>query len=103
MSVDALKDLLCDDAPAPARDIGFVIAVMEKIERRRVVEGVLWWVFGAGLVTVVLALVMPYVTPVLVRFGQEIVPAVVILAALGMIGTGWTYLRPVLRDYGISV
>lgn len=105
MREDALKALLSADetAAAPVRDIGFVIAVMEKVERRRFVEGVLVWVLGGAAVTLLLALIMPYVTPALVQLGNDIVPAVFILAALGMVAMGWTYLRPVLRDYGISV
>lgn len=109
MSEDALKALLQADAPAqkpgvpPARDIGFVIAVMEKVERRRLFESLAWWVSAGAAVTVLLGLVMPYITPALVDLGREVVPAVAVLAILAMIAVGVYYLRPALRDFGIRI
>lgn len=105
MSEDALKALLAEAEPAlpPARDLHFVISVMERVERRRLFENLAWCLaiglFGIAL----LAVVMPYITPALIQLGQDIVPAVAALAVLAMVGIGAWYLRPVLRDYGIPV
>lgn len=109
MSEDALKALFAaEDAQItppsqPARDVGFVITVMEKIERRRLIENLGWWLTGGVVAIAVLFVIMPYVTPVLVQFGQDVVPAVITLAVLGMIAVGWQYLAPALRDFGIPV
>ncbi|ESQ91714.1 hypothetical protein ABAC460_05080 [Asticcacaulis sp. AC460] len=105
MSEDALKALLQADAPAfpPVRDIGFVIAVMEKVERRRLFENLAWWVCAGCAVIVVMALVMPFLTPALISLGDALVPAVVILSVIGMVAVGVWYLRPALRDFGIRI
>jgi hypothetical protein len=105
MSEDALKALFQADTPVtpPARDIGFVIAVMEKVERRRLFENLAWWVFGGTAVTVILGLVMPYITPALIMLGDALVPAIIMLSLAGMVAIGAWYLRPALRDFGIRI
>ncbi|EGF90313.1 hypothetical protein ABI_33310 [Asticcacaulis biprosthecium C19] len=109
MSEDALKALLQAEVPAqvpgmpPVRDIAFVIAVMEKVERRRFVENLAWWLCGGCAVTLVMGLIMPYVTPAIITLGGALVPVVIILSVVGMIALGAWYLRPALRDFGIQI
>ncbi len=85
MTHDTLKDLL-NAAPAarvPADDVAFRLAVMARVERKRFHESVAWMV-GAALVTgLLLAVVMPYVTPALATLGQALWPAAVLLSLVG--------------------
>ncbi len=90
MTHDALKDLL-NAAPTvkvPADDLTFRLDVMAKVERKRFQDSVVWLVAGALVLGIVLALVMPYVTPALAQLGQMLWPAAVILSlvAAGLIG-----------------
>ncbi|ESQ76369.1 hypothetical protein [Asticcacaulis sp. AC402] len=105
MSEDALKALLQADASAqpPARDIGFVIAVMQKVERRRFLDNLAWWISGAAAVIAVMGVVMPYLAPAFITLGDALLPAVIILSVAGMVAVGVWYLRPALRDFGIRI
>ena len=90
MTHDPLKELL-NAAPAvkvPADDLAFRVEVMAKVERKRFQESVMWLIGGALAVGIVLALVMPYVTPALALLGQTLWPAAVIvsLVAAGLAG-----------------
>ena len=104
MSDDALKALLIDDepAPSPARDLAFTLAVMERVARQRLVEGVVVLVAGAIAVSALLYLVMPYITPALPHLAAPLLPAVGILAAIGIMAFTWDQMRPALRRYGIG-
>ncbi len=98
MSDDALKALLTADDPAPpARDLAFTLDVMAKVDRRRLIDGVVTLVLCVIAVSALLYLVMPYVTPALVRLSVPLLPAVGILAALGVIAVCWEQMRPALR------
>jgi hypothetical protein len=105
MSDDALKALLMADepAPAPARDIAFTLEVMDRVARRRLIEGVVLLVAGAIVVSVLLYLVMPVITPALAQMAVPLLPVVGILAALAVLAFTWEQLRPALRQYGLGV
>lgn len=97
MTDDALRSLLiAADAPPPERDLSFVIGVMEQVERRRFVVALATWLLGGSLVTALMGLIMPQVTPVLVDFGQEIVPAAAVLTITAAATVAWAYMRPIL-------
>lgn len=82
--------MLMDAEPSapPARDLGFTIAVMKRVEQRRLIEGLAWLAAGMTALTALLFLIMPYVTPVLTALGQSIWPPVIILtvASFSLIG-----------------
>jgi len=103
MSDDALKTLLMADepAPAPAQDMAFTLEVMDRVARRRLIEGALVLVAGAVVVSALLYLVMPVITPALSQLSAPLLPAVGILAALFMLAFAWDQMRPALRQYGI--
>jgi len=104
MSDDALKALLTADDPAPpARDFAFTLEVMAKVERRRMIEGVVTLVLCVIAVSALLYLVMPYVTPALVHLSAPLLPAVGILAAIAVCAVCWEQMRPVLRQYGLRI
>jgi hypothetical protein len=108
MSDDALKALLMADDPAmrsdmAARDIAFTLEVMDRVARRRLVEGVATLMLGVIAVSALLYLVMPYVTPEIARLGMPLLPVVGILAALGVIAFTWEQMKPSLRQYGLPV
>ncbi|MEI9902809.1 MAG: hypothetical protein WDN06_01625 [Asticcacaulis sp.] len=91
---DLLKDLL-NAAPAahvPARDLAFNVDVMAKVERKRLMESVLWIVAGTLAACLLLAIVMPYVTPAVATLGKALLPAAIIisLVAAGLIGLDQT-------------
>jgi len=108
MSSDPLKDLLLADeetsvVAAPARDLAFTVEVMARIERQQLRESLV--LIGVLFVAVcgVLAIVMPYLTPVLVAAGQELVPAVLVISVLAALAIGVQWMRPGLRMMGLPV
>ncbi len=111
MSPDSLKDplrdlLLADEetsVAAPARDLAFTVEVMARVERQQLRESLTLIGLLFVLVSAVLAIVMPYVTPVLVSAGQALVPAVLVLSALGALAVGVKTMRPGLRMMGLPV
>ena len=105
MSDDALKALLTADepAPSPARDLAFTLEVMDRVARRRLVEGVIMLVAGALAVSGLLYVIMPHITPALPQLAAPLLPAVGILAAIGIVAFTWDQIRPVLRQYGINL
>jgi hypothetical protein len=104
MSDDALKALLMADEPAPsAPDLAFTLEVMDRVARRRLIEGVITLVLGAIAVSALLYLVMPYITPIIASLAMPLAPIIGILAALGIIAFAWEQMRPALRQYGLSV
>ena len=100
MTTDPLKAILTNaESPAPpARDLGFAIAVMKRIEQRRLIEGLAWLAAGMTALTALLFLVMPYVTPVLIALGQSIWPLVIILTVAGFSLIGF---EPARRAFGL--
>ena len=104
-SRDALKSLLMEDAPpqAPAHDLTFALDVMKRVERRRLIEGLVNLGSMMLAATAILFVVMPYMTPLFVTVGKAVLPAVAILTMLGMLALTWRQISPVLRDYGFSV
>jgi len=105
---DPLKDLLLADVETsvvamPARDLAFTVEVMARIERQRLRESLVLIGFLFVAVCGILAIVMPYVTPVLVAAGQQLVPVVVILSALAALAIGVQWMRPGLRMMGLPV
>ena len=105
MSDDALKALLMADepAPSPAQDLAFTLEVMERVARRRLIEGAVVVVAIAIAVSALLYLVMPYVTPLLPQLAAPLLPAVGILAALAIVAFTWDQMLPALRRYGIGI
>ena len=104
MSDDALKALLMAEDPAPpARDIAFTLEVMNRVARRRLIEGVIVLMLGVIAVSALLYLVMPYVTPEIARLGAPLLPAVGILAAIAVIAFSWDQMKPALRQYGLGI
>ncbi len=106
---DPLKDLLLADAEtsvavaAPAQDLAFTVEVMARIERQRLRESLVLIAVLFVAVCGMLAIVMPYVTPLLVSAGQALVPAVLVLSALGALAIGVSWMRPGLRMMGLPV
>jgi hypothetical protein len=106
MSDDFLKDLLsADPAPAsvPAVDYTFTISVMQTIERRRFYENAAVLVVVGVAVTVLLGLVMPFITPALVALSADILPAAIVLVSLAAVAFGYINLRPALRTFGLNL
>ena len=85
MTNDALKSILMNDTfiTTPARDIGFVIEVMKRVEQRRLYQNLAWLVIGTTALTALLFLIMPYVTPALTTLGQSVWPLVIIVTVAG--------------------
>jgi len=107
MSSDALKDLLLADEETsivvPERDFAFTVEVMARIERQQLRENLVLIGVLFVAVSAILAIVMPYVTPVLISAGQALVPAVLVLSALGALAIGVQWVRPGLRMMGLPV
>ncbi len=104
MSDDALKALLmAEDPTPPARDIAFTLEVMSRMARRRLIEGVVTLILGVIAISALLDLIMPYVTPEIARLGAPLLPAIGILAGLGVIAFTWEQMKPALRQYGLGV
>jgi hypothetical protein len=99
MTTDPLKALLMNASSAPpARDLGFTVAVMKRIEQRRLIENLAWLVAGMAALTALLFVIMPYVTPVLTAFGQSIWPLVIIVTVAGFSLIGFEQTR---RAFGL--
>ena len=99
MSEDALKALLSADEPAPAPDLAFTLEVMDRVARRRLVEGVTTLALVLIAVSALLYVVMPYVTPALVHLAVPLLPVAGILAALAVIAFTWEQMRPALQRF----
>ena len=100
MSNDALKTLLMADEPAPkVADLAFTLEVMNRVARRRLVEGVVTLILAVIAISALLYLVMPYITPMISRLAAPLLPAVGILAAIGVIAFTWDQMRPALQQY----
>ena len=99
MTQDALKDLLntAPSAQVPARDLAFSLDVMAKIERKRLVESVLWTVGVSVVACLLLALVMPYVTPALATLGQALLPVAILISLVAAALVGIEQTRRFLR------
>jgi len=88
MTTDLLKAVLTATEPPapPARDFTFVIAVMKRIERRRLMENLSWLFTVTVAGTALLFLIMPYITPALTTIGQslwrEVIAAATVLVSL---------------------
>ena len=102
MTNDVLKSMLMeDDAGAPpARDIGFVVEVMKRVERRRLYEGLTWLVTVGTAVTALLFLIMPAMTPALANLGEAIWPMVIALVIAGFSLLGFEQTRRVFNQIG---
>ena len=102
MTNDALKSMLMDDEPAapPARDIGFVVEVMKRVERRRLYEGLTWLTTAFTTVTALLFLIMPAITPALADLGEAIWPMVIALVIAGFSLLGFEQTRHVFNQIG---
>ncbi len=105
MSEDALKDLLNSDAEttAPAFDMGFTLDVMARVEKQKLRENLIVLAVSGVLVCLMMAIIMPYLTAPLAHLGRELLPAVVILAALGTLALSWRQMLPGLRMVGLPV
>ncbi len=87
------------EPPAPsARDLGFIIAVMKRVEQRRLIEGLAWLAAGMTTLAALLFVIMPHVTPVLTSLGQSIWPLVIILTVSGFSLVGFEQTR---RAFGL--
>ena len=84
---------------APARDIGFVVEVMKRVEQRRLYQNLALLVLGTAALTALLFLIMPYVTPALTALGQSIWPLVIIVIVAGFSLTGFEQAR---RAFGLK-
>ncbi len=83
---DPLKDLLnATAAQAPATDLAFTLEVMTRVERKRLLDSVAWIVCATVAACLVLAIVMPYVTPALAILGKALLPAAILV---GLVGAG---------------
>ena len=102
MTNDTLKSMLMDDEPAapPVRDIGFVVEVMKRVERRRLYEGLTWLVTVGTAVTALLFLIMPAMTPALANLGEAIWPMVIALVIAGFSLLGFEQTRRVFNQIG---
>lgn len=102
---DPLRDLLANDDATfvPARDYSFELEVMSKVERRRFQEQVLVLsVIGVAAI-VMLAIIMPHVTPALIGLGQDILPAAFAMTAGAVLVFGFQQMRPGMRAMGLPV
>ncbi len=92
--------LMDAEPPAPsARDLGFVIAVMKRVEQRRLYQNLAWLVIGTAALTALLFLIMPHLTPALTALGQSIWPLVVIMTVAGFSLIGFEQAR---RAFGLK-
>ena len=93
--------MLINDTPAtpPARDIGFVVDVMKRVEQRRLYRNLAWLVIGMTALTALLFLIMPYVTPALTTLGQSVWPLVIIVTVAGFSFAGFEQAR---RAFGLK-
>lgn len=100
MTTDPLKAMLMNaELPAPpVRDLSFTVAVMKRVEQRRLIEGLVWLVAGMTALTALLFVIMPYVTPVLTALGQSIWPFVVVITVAGFSLIGFEQTR---RAFGL--
>lgn len=98
MTTDPLKAILIAAEPPapPVRDLGFVIAVMKRIEQRRLLESLSWLFTITVAGTALLFLVMPYITPALTKIGQSLWPEAIVTAALFCALYGFDQARRVL-------
>lgn len=104
MTDDALKALLNADVPAPpVQDIGFAVEVMNRVAKRRLIEGLITLTLWVVAISAVLYLTMPYVTPVLIHLSLPLLPVFGLLTALAFVAIGWEQLRPALQQYGLQV
>ncbi|MGZ3297874.1 MAG: hypothetical protein ACXU8O_02570 [Asticcacaulis sp.] len=104
MSEDALKSLLADEAATvPAQDYEFLVAVMDRVARRRLIDDLITLTLAVVAISAVLWLTAPYLTPALVEMGQPLLPAAGIVTAVLLMIFAWDQLRPVLRDYGVRL
>jgi len=99
MTTDPLKAMLmtAESAP-PARDLGFTIAVMKRVEQRRLYQNLGWLVLGTTALTALLFLIMPHLTPALTALGQSIWPLAIILTVAGFSLIGFEQAR---RAFGL--
>jgi hypothetical protein len=89
--------LITDEAPAPpARDLSFVVAVMKRVEQRRLYRNLAWLVLGTAAITALLFLIMPYLTPALAAVGQSIWPLIIITTVAGFSLVGFESTRRAL-------
>ncbi|ESQ93970.1 hypothetical protein [Asticcacaulis benevestitus] len=102
MTNDALKSMLTNDAPAapPARDIGFVVEVMKRVELRRLYEGLAWLTLIFTTVTALLFITMPVITPALTGLGQAMWPLVIAIGIAGFSLVGFEQTRRVFNQLG---
>ncbi|CAL4867383.1 hypothetical protein MMA231_01636 [Asticcacaulis sp. MM231] len=102
MTNDALKSMLMNDTPAapPARDIGFVVEVMKRVERRRLYEGLAWLTLVFTAVTALLFITMPVITPALTGLGQAMWPLVIAIGIAGFSLVGFEQTRRVFNQLG---
>ncbi len=100
---DTLQALLAGDpvATAPVNDLSFTLAVMAKVERRRLQENLVTLGIGCVAVGVLLAIIMPFVTPYIVAVGQAVMPIAIVLVALAMMFFGFQQMRPGMRAVGL--
>lgn len=105
MSHDPLKDLLASDADAfvPARDYSFELDVLAKVERRRFQERLIVLAVLGMAACLILAIVMPHLTPAFISFGQDILPVAFAMTAVGVLIFGYQQMRPGMRAMGLPV
>ena len=111
MTADSLPDplkalLLADEETSvivPQRDLAFTVEVMARIERQQLRENLVLIGVLFVAVSAILAIVMPYVTPLIVDAGQALIPAVLVLSALGAMAIAVQWMRPGLRMMGLPV
>lgn len=84
MTTDPLKAILTAAEPPapPAHDLSFVIAVMKRIEQRRLLENLSWLFTVTVAGTALLFLIMPYLIPALTTLGQSLWPEVIAATAV---------------------
>jgi hypothetical protein len=102
MTNDVLKSMLMSDTPAapPVRDIGFVVEVMKRVERRRLYEGLAWLITVGTAVTALLFLIMPAITPALTGLGEAMWPLVIAIGIAGFSLLGFEQTRRVFIQLG---
>ncbi|HWU48906.1 MAG TPA: hypothetical protein VN042_03445 [Asticcacaulis sp.] len=93
---DPLKALLQETAPPapPSYDLGFALEVMKRVEKRRLIDGLLALSAFVATLSAILFAVMPYLTPVVNDFGRLLAPA---LGVMVLIGLSLLALEPVRR------
>lgn len=93
---DPLKTLLMEATPhAPhANDLGFALEVMKRVEKRRLIDGLLALSAFVATLSAVLFAVMPYLTPVVNDLSRLLAPA---LGVMVLVGLSLLALEPVRR------